>query len=96
MVNATQQFVKNALRGNASQKRIKKPQTIPAKQPEPVATEPKKLEADFVAPEGLKTSIKQAKDNQAVFKGINMMQTDDGRGLKFFESTKSRKVQFDV
>ena len=44
----------------------------------------------------LKTSIKQANPNQTEFKGISLAQNLDGKGLKFLEPVKPRKVQFDL
>ena len=45
---------------------------------------------------GLKTSIKSANTQTTTFKGINIMSMENGKGLKFLDQAKIRKVKFDV
>ena len=86
-VNATQSFVSKAMRGKLEQRKVFK--TEP-NQAEPIQSSSPKV--SFKTADGLKTSIKSQKVHSTVFKGINITTSEDGKGLKFQDKNKSRKV----
>lgn len=92
VVNATQQFVNKALKKSGVM-RIKKDNLASTQNLASAAAQDRANDATRKA----KTSIiKQQNATKTVFKGINIMTSEDGFGLKFSDQPKPRKVKFDV
>ena len=84
VVNATQTFVNKAMKNNVTQKRLRLHQnnksahnTNEAVPSVHQSTTQLNASSHTVA-EGLKTSIKKENTNQTVFKGINIVNTEEG------------------